>query len=395
MLASPAMPQATRTTPSAPEPGRLVALADQCVQCGLCLPACPTYRLERLETESPRGRIALARNWALDLAEPTPAGDAHLDHCLGCRSCEAVCPAGVRYGPLLVEARSAQRGRRGPGWRQRLLEAVVVRPRLLGIGLAAFRRAYAWLPPAWRLLPRPPAQRQAGFASRADTALFLGCVARAYESPARAAVVRLAAALGTPLAAPAGQTCCGTLHAHAGNLVEAAGCAARNRDAFAAHGTVLTLATGCHEAVAGALAPGSEAIDALVFFAGRGANLRFRPRPERIALHLPCTQRNVVRSDGATRALLARVPGLEIIELDAGLPPDGTGCCGAAGTHMLEHPERAAAHRAPLLEQFASSGANRLLSANIGCRLHFANGTRLPVQHPLEFLAESLEGPTA
>ena len=99
--------------------------------------------------------------------------------------------------------------------------------------------------------------------------------------------------------------------------------AARNRAAFAGHGTVLTLATGCHEAVAGALRPGTEAIDALAFLAGPGDGLRFRPRPGRIALHLPCTQRNVVRSDGATRALLARVPGLEIIELDA-----GTGCCG-------------------------------------------------------------------
>ena len=118
--------------------------------------------------------------------------------------------------------------------------------------------------------------------------------------------------------------------------------------------------------------------------------MRFRPRPERIALHLPCTQRNVVRSGGASRALLARVPGLEIVELDA-----GSGCCGAAGTHLLDEPARAAAHRAPLLGQFAASGATRLLSANIGCRLHFANGTRLPAQHPLEFLAECLEGPTA
>lgn len=384
------MPQAARPAPSGPDPGRLVALADQCVQCGLCLPACPTYRLEQLETESPRGRIALARGWALALAEPTPVGDAHLDHCLGCRSCEAVCPAGVRYGPLLVEARAAQRDRRPPGWQQRLLEALVARPRLLSTALAAFRQVFPWLPARFRPLPRPPVQAKPLIAAQADTALFLGCVARAYEASVQAAVVRLASVLGIAIAAPARQACCGALHAHAGNLSEAAACATRNRDALAGHHTVLTLATGCHEAVAGALAPGSEAVDALAFFAGRGADLRFRPRMERIALHLPCTQRKVVRSDAATRALLARVPGLEIVEVDA-----GTGCCGAAGTHMLDDPARAAAHRAPLLAQFAASGASRLLSANIGCRLHFANGTRLPVQHPLEFLAECLEGPNA
>jgi glycolate oxidase iron-sulfur subunit len=384
------MPKATRTALPARDPGRLVALADQCVQCGLCLPACPTYRLERLETESPRGRIALARGWALDLASPTPAGDAHLDHCLGCRSCEAVCPAGVRYGPLLVEARTAQRERRPPGWRQRLLEALAARPRLLSRALATYRHSFQWLPASLRPLPRPPRPERPAFAGQADTALFLGCVARGYEPSAQAAIVRLAAALGIKVAAPAGQTCCGTLHAHAGNAAGAEACAARNRDAFAGHGTVLTLATGCHEAVAAALAPGSEAADALAFLAARAAGLRFRPRPERVALHLPCTQRNVVRSDGATRALLAHVPGLEVVELHA-----GTGCCGAAGTRMLDEPARAVAHRAPLLEQFAASGASRLLSANIGCRLHFANGTRLPVQHPLEFLADCLEGPPA
>ena len=76
----------------------LLALADRCVQCGLCLPACPTYRLEAIEAESARGRIALARAWALETIVPTPAGERHLDQCLGCRNCETVCPAGVEFG---------------------------------------------------------------------------------------------------------------------------------------------------------------------------------------------------------------------------------------------------------------------------------------------------------
>ena len=69
----------------------------------------------------------------------------------------------------------------------------------------------------------------------------------------------------------------------------------------------------------------------------------------------------------------------------------GHGCCGAAGTRMVDDPARAAAFRAPLLAQFAASGATRLLSANIGCRLHLGNGTPMPVQHPLEFLAACLD----
>jgi glycolate oxidase iron-sulfur subunit len=372
---------------NAPSSARLVALADQCVQCGLCLNACPTYRLDGLETESPRGRIALARHWALGTIAPTPTADTHIDHCLGCRACEAVCPAGVEYGPLLVEARTEQRARRAPGWRQRAIEQLVARPRLLAGLLGLYRRMFPLLPAALRPLPEPPAPAPVPAPSGAEdeVALFVGCVAQAYEAPLRAALARLCTAAGVSVRAPAGQGCCGTLHAHAGDVATGTALGARNRTAFAGARTVLTLASGCHEAVAAGLRGEADVVDALAFLAARGDRLAFRPTRERIALHLPCTQRNVVRSDGATRALLARVPGLDVVPLDA-----GHGCCGAAGSQMLTDPARAAAYRAPLLEQLAASGATRLLSANLGCRLHFAAAARVPVQHPLEFLAQCL-----
>ncbi len=379
-------------------PERLLALADQCVQCGLCLPACPTYRFAQLETESPRGRIALARAWALDLVPPTPAGDAHLDHCLGCRRCEVVCPAGVQYGQLLVEARNQQRERRAPGWRQRCLEWLTARPDVLGALLGLYRLVHPLLPAGLRLLPRPlpsgpvgppdPAASSpepAGAGLR-TAALFVGCVAEAYEAHLRKALLKLCAMAEIAVVVPHGQTCCGSLHAHGGNATAAEALAARNRAAFGDAGTVLTLASGCHEAVSAALRGRADTCDALDFIAQHSGRLRFRASPARIALHLPCTQRNVVGSDVATRALLARVPGLDIVDLDAGF-----GCCGAAGAQMLSERGRAAAYRRPLVEQLEATGATRLLSANIGCRLHFAKGTRLPVQHPLEFLAECLE----
>ncbi|MHB8911673.1 MAG: (Fe-S)-binding protein [Lysobacter sp.] len=370
----------------------LVALADRCVQCGLCLPACPTYGHDRVEAESPRGRIALMRAWAIDAIEPTPAGDAHLDHCLACHSCEAVCPAGVKYGELLVGARGRQRERRGAGLRQRLIERLSARPRLLASVLSVYRYGYRWLPARLRSLPRPPRPVRSPpplvkpATDRDHVALFVGCVAAPYEAALRTAVARLCAPLSVEIVEPAGQTCCGSLHAHAGNTAEAQRLAARNRRALAHAGTVLTLASGCHESLAAALAGDARTIDAIAFIAARGDTLRWRECRERIALHLPCTQRNVLKSVDALRRLLARVPGLVVVELDAGF-----GCCGAAGTQMLTDPARADDYRRPLLAQFDAAGATRLLSANIGCRLHFANATPRPVQHPLEFLAGLLD----
>ena len=382
------MPEDVRVTDASPCPPPdglpLQALADRCVQCGLCLPSCPTYALDGLESESPRGRIALARALDDGRLPATATTEAHLAHCLGCRRCEAICPAQVDYGAILARARASQRSRRPPGYRQRSAEWLAARPRMLSALLALYRWMWPLIPETSRPLPRPPAP-PTGWTPNVDApavAIFMGCVARGYEAGLHLAIARLLAAIGERAVFPQGQTCCGTLHLHAGDPGTAHALANANRAAFTETGIALTLASGCHEAVSTAVGGARDAFSHLVEHGGR---VRFAPRAERGALHLPCSQRNLVRSDAALRGLLARVPGLDVVTLDVGF-----GCCGAAGTQMLGDPSRANRFRQPLLDQFAASGATRLLSANIGCRLHLGNGTAVPVQHPLELLAECL-----
>jgi glycolate oxidase iron-sulfur subunit len=203
-------------------------------------------------------------------------------------------------------------------------------------------------------------------------------------------VARLCGALGIGVTEPAGQGCCGSLHAHAGDAARASALAAANREALADSRTVLTLASGCHEAVGQAMAGTAkvEVVDAIAYLEQRADRLRFHPCTQRVALHLPCTQRNVVGSDVPLQRLLARIEGLDVVPLDA-----GSGCCGAAGIQMLDDPGRAAGYRQPMLDQLDASRAGCMLSANIGCRLHLANGTTVPVLHPLEFLAGLLDAP--
>ena len=368
----------------------LVALADRCVQCGLCLPHCPTYRLDRHESESPRGRIAYVRAVATGALAPTPVGDLHLDHCLGCRRCEPVCPAGVKYGELLVAARAAQAPRRRRPWRERLALALLARPRGLARLLGCYRLVAAALPRAWRPLPPPPASAGHGPPVPAvpgtggNATVFVGCIARGYEAPTRIALARLLAAAGVQARIPAGQGCCGAAAAHAGASAQAADLGAANRASLAGGAPVLCLASGCNDTLARSLAGAAPVEDPLALLDRLADRLSWRAATTRVALHLPCTQRSVVGTGPATRRLLARIPGLEVVEL-----PD-TGCCGAAGLHQLAEPARAATLRQPLLDAFAASGATRLLSANVGCRLHLAGGTRLPVIHPIDFLAEHL-----
>ena len=385
--------------------GRIAELADQCVQCGLCLPVCPTYALDQNEAESPRGRIAIASALARGLADPTAGLREHLDHCLGCLNCETACPAHVQYGELLIETRTLL----GPAaQRPRLLLSLIKQPALL----RALRRVGGWIAlPRWknRLAQRlpmhspwraallslpaaaPTAPTRASSHGQQRLALFPGCVASVDDAEAQQATITLLQAAGFHVSVlPA--FCCGAMDLHGGAAPAAEHAAQRVRRAWAASGAtqLLSVTPGCLGTLRRAL-PGVSVVDPLELLATHAETLHFRPLPQHVALHLPCTQINVARTDTALLRLLRRVPGLDVTPLPR--PPH---CCGAAGSHALEFPERAARLRDETLRQAATLEPQRLLSSNIGCRLHLAagidqQGLNWRHQHPLTLLAEQLE----
>ena len=386
----------------------ITELADACVKCGLCLPHCPTYALDRSETESPRGRIALARHAVDGSLAPAVDLHAHLDHCLGCMACQRVCPVPVQYGNLLTAYRAVLPPAKP---RPRHLLRLLTRPALLrfGAGLARASGAARWLPPLTRLLPRrsplraavsllpafpaPSHRAQAPTPAnvRGHVALFGGCVQGALERDAQDAAARLLAAAGFETTRIGG-SCCGALAAHTGDSNEATAKARRVEQSFATSGAdvLLTATPGCLGTLREDL-PGRRVHDAMAFLDLHGDALRFHALPRKAVLHLPCTQVNVARADGAVRRLLARIPGLEL----AVLPVQGQ-CCGAAGSHMLEFPERAASLRERTLANLPRPCPDLLLTANIGCRLHLGAGLHergepITIEHPLTLLAQQLE----
>jgi glycolate oxidase iron-sulfur subunit len=397
-----------------------------CVHCGLCLPACPTYRETGRETSSPRGRIYLMRGAA---EGRIPFGSALAEEaflCLGCRACETACPSGVRFGSLLEKTRAAveDAGLRGGlgAWLEGLaLRAVVPHRRrlralvnlLAGLQRLGLDHLVAPLLPsslrdASALLPAIPPRAQrvplpgripAEGARRGRVALFVGCIMPELFGPVNAATARLLARNGFDVLLPPAQGCCGALQAHAGHAGFAKRLARRNVAAFGRDDVdaVVVNSAGCGAALreygdwlgiegrelAGRVRDVCEFLDEVGLVAPLG-------RVEaRVCYDDPC---HLVHGQGvraAPRRLLAAIPGVELVEHE-----DPTGCCGAAGTYNLTQPAMSRAVLSRKMDALSAADPDVVASGNPGCLMQLRAGAasralRARVVHPVELLDEA------
>jgi len=405
-----------------------------CIRCGICLESCPTYMLTRLETESPRGRIHLMEQLSLGRLAATDTLRLHLDRCLACRACEAVCPSGVGYGALIENARASleehkQVPRSAPAsWMRRVALATLADPGRLEavsgllslyerLGLRRFVRWSGLL----RALPRslrrleglyPPFARARYQAPAvpakpvARAALLLGCVMRVAYGDVHTATARVLSRLGVEVVDAPGQLCCGALHAHAGARPDAIALAKKNIAAFEAASVdaIVVDAAGCgahlkayahlmhddHEWHDRALAFSNKVKDASEYLAALGGASPLGCLDARVTYQEPCHLAHAQRIKAEPRALLRRISGLELIEM-----AESDVCCGSAGSYNLQQPEFADALLARKLDAIEKTGAQVVVSANPGCMLQVQSGLaergrKLEVLHLVEVLDRAM-----
>jgi len=291
-----------------PQAAAVRSAVKDCVHCGFCLPACPTYQLWGEEMDSPRGRIHLVSQ-LLDGAPLTAAAADHFDRCLGCMACMTACPSGVQYDQIIEAARvwtesdqavgaataaeaAGAAGARGPtaeaapvrrSARDRAVRAAIFAvfpyPRRLRAAIAPLRAAQrtgldrvlarSGLPArvspaaeaALRLAPptptRPlppgrfPERVPALGTRRAVVGMLTGCVQSVFFPQVNAATARVLAAEGCDVIIPRGQGCCGALSLHSGRADEAIRFAQRTIAVFEAAGVdaIVVNSAGCGSAM--------------------------------------------------------------------------------------------------------------------------------------------------
>lgn len=433
----------TSTIPGCAIPGTPLAAAaaglDACVHCGFCLQACPTYVTLEDENDSPRGRLVLMKRMLegeIALTDPTAA--QHIDRCLGCRACETACPSGVPYGELLEATRATMRGVRTTPLVGRIMLTVfahewLLRPVLVAARLLRDTQLPRWLAP---LLPKRLAFPMAMLASSAPSplrntqrvgtkhsaanntsenttttttrsTLLTGCVMESLFGHVNRATERVLTHNGHTVVPTAAQRCCGALHAHAGDLDTARTLAKQNIAAFEASNPdiIVVNAAGCgamlrqyahllHDDPAWAERAArisAKTRDVSETLADSGPKIGTQPLPLRVTHDPPCHQMHAQRIVAPPLAVLAAVPGLDLVALE-----DADQCCGSAGIYNLLEPDTSDAVLAPKLARIADTAADWVATGNPGCMMQIGAGLLLSgsvarVVHPVELLDASYD----
>jgi glycolate oxidase iron-sulfur subunit len=408
------------------------ALIKDCVHCGFCLPTCPSYVVFENEADSPRGRIVLMRIGNEPGATLSPETVDHFDRCLGCMACVTACPSGVQYDRLIEQVRpqierSPVRSRRDrlhraaifalfthPGRLRAMVPALAASSRLkVGTRLpAALRRsrigAMLALAPDVRLgattrrlaAVTPPA---AGVPSRGRIAFLQGCIQRVLFGDVNAATVRVLAAEGWEVHAPARPRCCGALPLHSGFEPTALASARETIAAYEGFDTITVNVAGCGSAMKDyghLLADDPQWKDRAAAFSAKvrdvhevvAAGEPVAPRHPvelTVAYHDACHLAHAQGVRAAPRALLRGIPGLTLVE-----PREWELCCGSAGIYNLTQPVAAAQLGRRKAANLEATGAEAIAAANPGCALQIAAhlDRPVPIHHPMTLLDRSIRG---
>ncbi len=383
----------------------------KCVHCGFCLQACPTYLETGLESESPRGRIALMKAVNEGRLEMSPAVIGHWDLCLQCRACELACPSGVEYGKLMEATRAqveqhtsrpfTERAARSVGYNTLLPSPVKLR--MAGQALKFYKksgmRTIARGTGLLKLLPGdaeladnylPELSKKFFIASgqihpaqgvrKAKVAMLAGCVMALTHAETLEATVRVLNRNGIEVHVTGGQGCCGSLNIHSGEPDSAIKMAKKNIDSFLSVNpdAIVSASAGCGAAMKDydeLLADEPEYADKAKQVAELTRDIHellvdyeFRaptaPLNVTVTYQDACHLANVQRITVAPRTILNSIPGLKLIEL--GEPEI---CCGSAGTYSLTQREMSARLGKRKAKNILDTGAEIVATGNPGCAM--------------------------
>jgi glycolate dehydrogenase iron-sulfur subunit len=398
--------------------------ATDCMRCGVCLSVCPTFKLSNDEKQGPRQRVNSLRRLLQQHQELDDDARRNLESCVQCRACENVCPSKMDYAKLFDRAGEQLNKEKPINLRARLAFVLLEHKRVLN-ALLPFVKLYQqsglrWLFRKLKLVDWLGLKQADAMAAspclnplhthypvlhpKGSVALFTGCISDRFDRETLHASIQVLNRIGFDVFVPQRQVCCGAIHYHNGRPQTAQTMMRQNVDAFGEFSldAIIYCATGCGSQLHDYQEILTESDSQIISFSDRlieitefvakywPDDLKLSFCPNKIRVHEPCSQHNVLKNQQWLYRLLAHIADADISELD-----DNHLCCGAGGSYMLTHPDNAAALAALKWQSLEEDKADYLLTANIGCALHLSNAYSalkdVKVLHPIGLIAALLD----
>lgn len=408
---------------------KIIRLSQQCVKCGLCLPHCPTYKLNNLEGQSPRGRIALWQNLANNNLKLTNKTAEYLEQCLSCGSCENHCPAGVEFLKLqdlgkkfLLNKAPIDKVKKRNFLHQLITRAFIkcisspFLTKLLHYILFVYQRCHLHYFTKLVLIPLPKTRHHINTIYQKlpklnwrypknhkdyseikhslpseNVIIFAGCINKLTANNTIDAALSLLKKLHINPYLLNNLHCCGALYTHHGEFDKAKNLVNNNikiiKDLLQKKNIshVLTIDTGCHPEILKQLEENDINLKIInieqyiysVLKDSHSLLLKKSHAPQTIFTYTPCSQREQLKIPNITKDLLSMFfQNTSIKQI-----PKGYGCCGAAGRYMLDHPNTAEKLAIQICDEFIEKNPELLnqdpannniifCTGNIGCALH-------------------------
>ncbi len=365
-----------------------------CVHCGFCLATCPTYQLLGSELDSPRGRIYIIKNALETNNALTNNSLVHLDRCLTCKSCETTCPSGVQYARLLKIGRDLLEPTRNI-W-QKILR-FIVRKTLTNTKLFSFIAIFV-------SKNRQQAKTIKPIISDNKIILLSGCIQPSLAPNINLASKQVLTKLGYQIIETKHGECCGAIDEHLSASNDALVKIKNNLDNWCEQldlgaKYIVSTASGCgamikdysnlflendkyfHKAKR-VVASAKDIAEILLIHKADELKNIFNINNKDISLHAPCT---LVHSQGLPKIIQQIFTNLGITLHE---PKDSHICCGSAGTYSILQSKIAKKLLTNKLSNITKNPTKVIITANIGCLMHLQKGTKIPVKHWIELLAD-------
>jgi glycolate oxidase iron-sulfur subunit len=416
---------------------RQLDILSHCIHCGLCLPQCPTYSLTGREISSPRGRIQLMKAVSEGKMTLSETFAREMDFCLDCQACESACPAGVQYGQLVEHARAVLFESHHLSPIRRWIQTIIFRRvlpsrtvlRWLGTLVYLYEKSgLRWLGEQLLEVISPSLASRAkllpSVLTRPSTANFrrashvyvkqgfrvgflTGCLMDLFYHKENNDTVELLTSLRFDVVVLEGQSCCGSLPGHYGDIQAARRIAREAMKKFnSANVDVIVMnSAGCGAFMKGygELFAGTEEEATAREFAMRVQDISeflmrnvatwpeqtSKLRGKRVTFHDPCHLVHSQRIYDQPRQLIKSISGVTFVEL-----AESTWCCGSAGLYNVIRHEESRKLLQRKLQNIMEAKVDILVTSNHGCMAQLMYGLRsvgsdVRLVHLVTFLREA------